>query len=341
VRAVGEELCPALGIAIPVGKDSLSMKTAWREGDADRKVVAPVSLIVSAFAPVADVRRTLTPELRADCGPTRLLLVDLGAGRNRLGGSCLAQVYGRVGREPPDCDDPKRLRAFLEALARLRGEGLVLAYHDRSDGGLLVTLVEMAFAGRCGVECEVYADHHAGVVAELFAEELGAVLQVRAADKGAVMDALRAAGLGAASQIIGKPNTKDVVEFWCDAKPVFSRPRAELQKAWTETSWRIARLRDNPDCADQEYERASDPGDRGLSMALAFDASEDVAAPFIATGARPRMAILREQGVNSQTEMAYAFHRAGFASVDVHMTDLIEGRAALADFNGFVACGGF
>ncbi len=341
VRAVGEELCPALGIAIPVGKDSLSMKTAWREGTAAQKVVAPVSLIVSAFAPVADVRRTLTPELRTDCGPTRLLLVDLGAGRNRLGGSCLAQVYGRVGREPPDCDDPKRLRAFLEALARLRGEGLVLAYHDRSDGGLLVTLVEMAFAGRCGVECDVYADHHAGVVAELFAEELGAVLQLREPDLECALAVLGEAGLGDCVRMVGRVLPQDAVRVVGPAGPLFTASRTELRAAWSETSFLMQSLRDNPDCAREEYERAVDPADPGLSARLTYDPSDDVAAPYLQTGVRPRVAILREQGVNSQVEMAAAFHRAGFEPLDVHMTDLIAGRQQLAGFRGLVACGGF
>ncbi|MGE5161572.1 MAG: phosphoribosylformylglycinamidine synthase, partial [Betaproteobacteria bacterium] len=355
-------VCQALGISVPVGKDSLSMKTAWRDGDVDKTVAAPVSLIASAAAPVDDVRRSLTPQLAADTG-TLLVLVDLGGGRNRMGGSILAQVTGQIGNDAPDLDEPARLMAFVAAVRGLAQAGRVLAYHDRSDGGLYATLVEMAFAGHVGVTvnldvlavdpvaadwgdykirpAQVDVRRNELILKALFSEELGAVLQVRAADKSAVMDALRAAGLGAASQIIGKPNSKDVVEFWCDAKAVFSRPRAELQKAWSETSWRIARLRDNPACADQEHARASDPEDRGLSMALTFDPSEDVAAPFIAGGARPRMAILREQGVNSQTEMAWAFHRAGFASVDVHMTDLIEGRATLADFKGVVACGGF
>ena len=355
-------VCQALGISVPVGKDSLSMKTAWRDGDADKTVAAPVSLIASAAAPVGDVRRSLTPQLAADVD-TLLVAVDLGAGRNRMGGSILAQVTQQIGNDAPDLDDPARLKSFVAALRGLAAAGRVLAYHDRSDGGLYATLVEMAFAGRVGITvnlevlavdpvaadwgdykirpAQVDVRRNEMILKALFTEELGAVLQIRAGDKSTVMDALRAAGLGAISQIIGKPNAKDVVEFWCDAKPVFSRPRAELQKIWTETSWRIARRRDNPLCADQEYARASDTGDRGLSMALTFDAGQDIAAPFIATGVRPRMAVLREQGVNSQTEMAYAFHRAGFAAVDVHMTDLIEGRADLADFKGFVACGGF
>ena len=361
VRAASE-FCQQLGISVPVGKDSLSMKTAWREGSEDRLVTAPVSLIASAAAQVGDVRRSLTPQLSTDLD-TALLLVDLGAGRNRMGGSILAQVTRQIGNDAPDVEEPGKLAGFVSALRTLQRRGLLLAYHDRSDGGLYATLAEMAFAGHCGISvnldvlaidpvasdwgdfkirpAQVSVRRNELMLKALFSEELGAVLQVRAADQSAVMDVLRAAGLGSVSQIIGKPNAKDVVEFWCDAKPVFTRPRAELLKLWSETSWRIARLRDNPECADAEYQRASDALDRGLTLQLGYDAAEDIAAPFIATGARPRVAILREQGVNSQTEMAYAFHRAGFAAVDVHMTDLIEGRQTLADFAGLVACGGF
>jgi phosphoribosylformylglycinamidine synthase len=341
VHAVGEELCPALGIAIPVGKDSLSMKTAWREQGEDRKVVAPVSLIVSAFAPVNDVRRTLTPELRTDCGPTRLVLVDLGGGRDRLGGSCLAQVYGKVGREAPDCDDPQRLRAFFEAMTRLRGDGLALAYHDRSDGGLFVTLAEMAFAGRCGVEIELRSSDAAAVVAELFAEELGAVLQVREADLERVLELLTQSGLGPCARAIARVVADDCVRVTGPAGEIFAATRTELRAAWSETSFLMQSLRDNPDCAREEYARATDPDDPGLSASLSFDPSQDVAAPYVQTGVRPRVAILREQGVNSQVEMAAAFHRAGFEPLDVHMTDLIAGRQRLDEFRGLVACGGF
>ena len=360
VRAASD-LCQVLGISVPVGKDSLSMKTAWRDAGVDKTVIAPVSLIASAAAAVDDVRRTLTPQL-VPAGDTLLILIDLGAGRNRMGGSILAQVTRQIGQDAPDLDEPGKLAALVGVLRLLQREGRVLAYHDRSDGGLFVTLTEMAFAGHVGISInlDVLAidalAHDSGdfkirpeqnavrraesIVRALFNEELGAVVQIRANDKSHVMNALRGAGLGAASQIIGKPNATDVVEFWCDAKPVVSKPRSEWQKVWSETSWRIARLRDNPVCADQEFARAVDAGDRGLSMSLSFDPAQDIAAPF-ALGARPRIAILREQGVNSQTEMAYAFHRAGFASVDVHMTDLIEGRQFLRDFTGLVACGGF
>ncbi|MGE5336921.1 MAG: phosphoribosylformylglycinamidine synthase, partial [Gemmatimonadota bacterium] len=357
------ELCLKLNISIPVGKDSLSMKTAWRDGKEEKIVSAPVSLIVSACAPVDDVRRSLTPQLRGDCGETVLILIDLGAGRMRLGGSMLAQVTQQIGDSAPDLDDPGRLAAALRAVRALARDGTLLAYHDRSDGGLFATVCEMAFAGHCGVTMNIDVlamDPHATdwgdfkirpeqvavrraelALAVLFNEELGIVLQVREADKSAVMNALRGEGLGAVSHIIGKPNARDVIEVWNDAKAILSRPRSELQQAWSEVSWRIARLRDNPDCADAEFARATDPDDRGLSLSLGFDPAEDIAAPFIAAGTRPRIAILREQGVNSQYEMAAAFDRAGFTAVDVHMTDLLAGRAQLADFKGFSACGGF
>ncbi len=341
VRAVGMEFCPALGIAIPVGKDSLSMKTAWRDAGETRKVVAPVSLIVSAFAPVVDVRRTLTPQLRLDRGPTRLVLVDLGAGLCRLGASCLAQVYGRVGQRGPDCEDPERLRAFFRAVTQLRADDLALAYHDRSDGGLFVTAVEMAFAGRCGVELEVQGDTHAGVVGELFAEELGALLQVREADLEKALEVLRREGLGPLVRVAGRVVPDDVVRIIGPSGALFAASRTELREAWSETSFLMQSLRDNPDCASEEYARATDPADPGLSARLTYEPSQDVAAPYVQTGLRPRVAILREQGVNSQVEMAAAFHRAGFEALDVHMTDLIAGRQNLEDYRGLVACGGF
>jgi phosphoribosylformylglycinamidine synthase len=340
VRAVGEELCPALGIAIPVGKDSLSMKTAWQEPDGARKVVAPVSLVVSAFAPVRDVRRTLTPQLRTDRGETRLLVVDLGRGRNRLGGSCLAQVYGRIGTQAPDCDDPMLLRAFFRALAKLRDLGLVLAYHDRSDGGLFVTLCEMAFAGRCGVEAELAVDESNGVAA-LFCEELGAVLQVEAVAVERALDVLREAGLGECVRAVGRVTGDDALSVRIDGRMAFAATRTELRRAWSDTSFRMQSLRDNPACAAEEFARVTDPADPGLQARLTFDPADDIAAPYIGNRARPPVAILREQGVNSQVEMAAVFHRAGFAPVDVHMTDLIAGRTRLAEFAGLVICGGF
>ena len=340
VRTVGEEFCPALGIAIPVGKDSLSMKTAWQADDGPRKVVAPVSLIVSAFAPVRDVRRTLTPQLRTDRGDSTLLLVDFGRGRNRLGGSCLAQVYGRIGRDAPDCDDPRALGAFVAALADLRAGGALLAYHDRSDGGVFVTLAEMAFAGHCGLDVDLPAGA-GGVAAALYAEEPGVVLQVAADGRAAVLARLAQAGLADRVHEIGTVTAGDTVRIRVAGVPVIEQSRTDLRKAWSETTARLQAMRDNPDCAAEEYARVTDPGDPGLLARLTFDADADVSAPYVARGARPRVAILREQGVNSQLEMAAVFHRAGFAPVDVHMTDLIAGRVRLDDYKGLVACGGF
>ncbi|MGE0355373.1 MAG: phosphoribosylformylglycinamidine synthase [Burkholderiales bacterium] len=365
VKAVGMELCPALGISIPVGKDSLSMKTTWSDpvtGEA-KAVTAPLSLVVSAFAPVTDARRALTPQLRTDLGETELVLVDLGGGRNRLGGSALAQVHGQLGDEAPDLDDPAKLAAFFAAIQSLNAEGRILAYHDRSDGGLFATLCEMAFAGRAGVtvvldnlaldprqldvdgherQTDVLAGNLADrLLAVLFNEELGAVLQVRRADRDGVMQALRAAGLSRESQVIGHPNADGEIRLVVNGKPVLAERRADLHRAWSSVTHAIQRLRDNPDCADQEYDRILDEGDPGLGAKLGFDPAEDVAAPFIVTGARPRIAILREQGVNGQAEMAAAFDRAGFAAVDVHMSDIIEARTSLAGFKGFAACGGF
>ncbi|QSN62482.1 phosphoribosylformylglycinamidine synthase [Caballeronia sp. M1242] len=364
VKAIGMELCPALGISIPVGKDSLSMRTKWQDArGAQKEVVSPVSLIISAFAPVQDVRRHLTPQLVADTN-TVLIAIDLGRGRNRLGGSILAQVTQQVGDAVPDVDDAEDLKRFFAAIQSLNADGKLLAYHDRSDGGLWATVCEMAFAGHVGVSLNVDmltldAEHESDygdakdwakqtsgrrddrTVRALFAEELGAVVQVRAADRDAVLAALREHGLSACSHVIGKPNERDAVEIYRDAKKIFDAPRVELHRAWSEVSWRIARLRDNPACADAEYDALLDASDPGLSPVLTFDPAEDVAAPFIATNKRPRVAILREQGVNSHLETAYAFDRAGFDAHDVHMSDLLEGRATLADFAGVVACGGF
>jgi phosphoribosylformylglycinamidine synthase len=341
VKAVGEEFCPALGVAIPVGKDSLSMKTAWRDGAAEHKLIAPVSLIVSAFAPVSDVRRTLTPQLRTDRGESRLVLVDLGRGRNRLGGSCLAQVYGSLGRESPDCDAPQTLVRFVEAISRLRNADKLLAYHDRSDGGLFATLAEMAFAGRCGVDVELRAATTADAVRELFAEELGAVLQVAAADVAGVLDDLRTAGLDDCVVDVGRVVADDLVRIRSRTATVLDVTRTQLRREWSATSHELQSLRDHPECAREEYAYMTDPGDPGMFARLSFDPAEDVSAPFLKRGERPAVAILREQGVNSHAEMAAAFARSGFRAVDVHMTDLLHGRAELEQFNGLVMCGGF
>jgi phosphoribosylformylglycinamidine synthase len=340
VKAVGEELCPRLGIAIPVGKDSLSMKTVWRDESGEQAMTAPVSLIVTGFAPVEDIRRTHTPMLRTDLGETDLILIDIGKGHNRLAGSALAQVYKQVGHHPPDLDDPDMLRRCFAAIRDLAHEGRVLALHDRSDGGLLATVCEMAFAGHTGVTVHL-DDLGPDPVAALFCEELGIVLQVRHGDTEEVLSALREAELGHHSHVIGTVEEGDRVRFCRGRQDLFNAPRAELQAAWAETSYRMQALRDNPDCAREEFERIMDADDPGLSPVLAFDPEEDVGAPFVNTGARPRVAILREQGVNGQIEMAAAFDRAGFESVDVHMTDILSGRLDLSGFRGLAACGGF
>ncbi|MCG7985014.1 MAG: phosphoribosylformylglycinamidine synthase [Candidatus Thiodiazotropha lotti] len=339
VRAVGMELCPALGIAIPVGKDSMSMKTVWQEQGEERAVTAPISLIISAFAPVTDVRRTLTPQLRSDLGDTDLILIDLGKGMNRLGASALAQVYRQMGHHGADLDDPAAMQRFFNMIQELNQNDLLLAYHDRSDGGLFALVCEMAFAGHCGVSIDV-DDLGEDDCAVLFNEELGAVIQVRHNDTDDVLKMLNDAGLGRCSHVIGTLNSDDRIEFNRSGSPVVADQRKVFQQAWSETSRRMQALRDNPECADEEYQRL-DEADPGIQVSLSFDPEEDVAAPMIATGVRPAMAILREQGVNGQLEMAAAFHRAGFDCVDLHMSDIIEGRSRLDQFKGLVACGGF
>ena len=341
VRSVALDLCPRLGVSIPVGKDSMSMRTTWEEDDVRTEVVGPLSLIVSAFAPCEDIRGTWTPQLRTDQGPTALVLADLAPGHERLGGSILAQVFCQVGDESPDVDDPDALRGLFGALGELRQAGRVLAYHDRSDGGLFVTACEMAFAGHAGVtlDAEAVIGNGANLVSALFAEELGAVLQVREADIAEVLGVLAAHGVSARQ--VGRVTTDDRVRVVLGDGEVFAESRVALQRAWSETTWQMQTLRDNPVCAQQEYDAILDAADPGLSPVVTFDANEDVTAPFIAKGARPSIAILRDQGVNGEVEMAAAFDRAGFESHDVHMSDVIEGRVSLRDFHGFAACGGF
>jgi phosphoribosylformylglycinamidine synthase len=344
VKAVGMELCPALGIAIPVGKDSMSMKTVWEEDSGEQKsVTSPLSLIVSGFAPVVDVDRTLTPQLTRDAGETDLILIDLAAGQNRLGGSCLAQVYCQVGAVAPDLDDPEDIKAFFAVIQGLNGDGKLLAYHDRSDGGLFVTLAEMAFAGHTGIDIRLdgLAEDSSQFPRELFNEELGAVIQVRREDTGFVLQQFSAAGLGDHTSVIGTLNDDDHVRFAFEGQGIISRPRAALQQLWAETSYRIQSLRDNADCAQEEFDNLQETADPGLHADLTFDPEDNIAAPFINTGAKPRVAVLREQGVNGQVEMAAAFDRAGFESVDVHMSDLLSGRVSLEGFKTLVACGGF
>ena len=338
VRAVGMELCPQLGISIPVGKDSMSMKTAWSDGAAKKEVTAPLSLIVSAFARVVDARKTLTPQLRTDCGDTDLILIDLGLNRCRLGGSALAQVHGQLGNAAPDVDDARLLRAFFGAVQQLNAAGLILAYHDRSDGGLFVTVCEMMFAGRCGAELLIGAQP--GALAQLFNEELGAVIQVRHHDSASVLQLLTDAGLGNACRGIGRVQASGKLVIAAGGTQVFSALRTELHRAWSETTFQMQSQRDHPQCAQQEYDHILDTGDPGIAPHLTFDPAADVAAPYVNT-ARPRIAILREQGVNGQVEMAAAFERAEFETFDVHMSDIIAGRIRLSDFKGYAACGGF
>ena len=340
VKAVGEELCPRLGLAIPVGKDSLSMKTVWQQGDEAREMTAPLSLIISAFSPVTDIRKTLTPQLRTDKGDTDLILVDLGKGRNRLAASSLAQVYGQVGHQSPDLENPEALKAFFNAVQELRADGLILAYHDRADGGLLATLAEMSFAGHTGLTVCV-GQFSEQLLPALFNEELGAVLQVKHCDTDTVLEVFREAGLSHCTHVMGELNDSDELVITFAHQEVYRAPRAKLQQLWSETSYRLQALRDNADCAAQEFERLSDAKDPGLIVKASFNPDDDIAAPYIKTGLRPAVAILREQGVNGQVEMAAAFDRAGFKAVDVHMTDIISGRVSLKDFKGMVACGGF
>jgi phosphoribosylformylglycinamidine synthase len=337
VKAVGDELCRELGIAIPVGKDSLSMRARWQDDAGEHQVVAPVSLIVSAFAPVSDVRRHLTPQLRSVPGGSVLLLLDIGEGANRLGGSCLAQVYDRQGGETPDLDYPDRLKCFFKAIQSLSEAGLVLAYHDRSDGGLLATVAEMMFAGRLGVSLQLPGSDR-DVLAQLFSEELGAVIQVATDRVDEVHEVLESCGAGWVD--IGKVEPDSQLTIYNDDEVILRLGRVELQRTWAETSYRMQALRDNPATAQQEFDRILDANDPGLNVNLTFDPQEDVAAPAIG-GRKPRVAVLREQGVNSHFEMAAAFMRAGFEAVDVHMSDLVAGRDSLDDYQCIVACGGF
>ncbi|WHZ19451.1 MAG: phosphoribosylformylglycinamidine synthase, synthetase subunit [Rhodanobacteraceae bacterium] len=333
-------LCTQLGISIPVGKDSLSMRTLWRDGEREQRTIAPVSLIVSAFARVDDARRTLTPQLRLDAGDTELWLLDLGAGRDRLGGSVLTQAFDRRGGVPPDFDDPARLRALFTLVRAAERQDLVLAYHDRSDGGVIVTLLEMAFAGHCGLE--IFLDGWAdNALRALFNEELGAVLQVRESDHDAFAALVEANGLRGMAHVIARPKAKLGIKLYGGDETVAKWNWQKLIGAWHETSHAMQRLRDNPASADAERAWRIDDADPGISAKLMFDPKEDIAAPYIAKGARPRIAVLRDQGVNGQVEMAAAFTRAGFDAIDVHMSDLVAGRHHLADFAGFAACGGF
>ena len=339
VRAVGLELCPALDISIPVGKDSLSMQARWQHEGATQTVASPVSLVVTAFARVADVREQLTPVLDREI-ESELWLIGLGAGKRRLGGSILAQCYEGFGGPSPDVDEPDLLRGLFDLVQEARADGLVLAYHDRSDGGAFATLCEMAFASHCGLELQLdrWGDNP---FSTLFCEELGAVLQIAAEDRAAFADLIDRHGLTHCAQRIGRPIAAPRVRVMSGREQLAEWRWQELFDAWWSTTHAMQRLRDNPECADEERDARREFEAPPLAPVLTFDPAEDVAAPFVARGARPRIAILREQGVNGQVEMAAAFDRAGFTAVDVHMTDLIEGRVDLSGFKGLAACGGF
>ncbi len=340
VKAVGEELCPALGLTIPVGKDSMSMKTKWEENGEQKEVTSPLSLVITAFARIEDVRKTITPQLRTDKGNTSLVLIDLGNGKNRMGATALAQVYKQLGDKPADVDNAAQLKGFYEGIQILVANDQVVAYHDKGDGGLFVTLAEMAFAGHCGVNADIAALGE-DTLAVLFNEELGAVIQVRNDDLDAVLSTLAANGLETCSHVIGSVADSDELIIKSGETVVVERNRTELRTIWAETTHKMQGLRDNPACADQEHEAKKDNSDPGLNVSLSFDVNEDIAAPYINKGAKPKMAILREQGVNSHVEMAAAFDRAGFEATDIHMSDILTGSAVLEEYNGLVACGGF
>ena len=350
VKTVGMELCPALGISIPVGKDSMSMKTVWNDSGIDKAVTSPISLVVTAFANTTNARKTLTPQLRTSLsneklGDTSLILIDLGNGKNRIGGSSLAQVYGQVGNEAPDVDSPEQLKAFFAEIQRLNADNKILAYHDRSDGGLFATLCEMAFAGRAGLQVTINnTNGHAGsgdALNALFNEELGAVIQVRTSEVDTILAQLNQ---HLSAQIIGTVTTENAINISANGQVIFADSRVNLHRMWSETTFHMQSLRDNPICAQQEYDRILNTADAGLQVHTTFDINDNLGiksgAPYLNL-TRPKMAILREQGINGQVEMAAAFDRAGFASHDVHMSDLISGRLSLKDFAGFVACGGF
>ena len=340
VHAVARELCPKMNITIPVGKDSLSMKSVWQEGADEKSVTSPLSLIITAYAPIDDVRKTLTPVIDKDIDDTQLLLIDLGNKKSRLGGSALCQVYSQLGDEPADLDSANDLINFFNAITSLKQIGLIHAYHDRSDGGLLATICEMSFASHIGLDIHLDGLGE-DTIANLFAEELGAVIQISKQDNEKVSAIIAEHNLIDNTHIIGTPNNVDEIVITHNAQIVYQQSRVHLQKLWLQTSHHIQALRDNPECAKQELDSNLDAENQGLSTHLTFDINDDISLPYINTGIRPRVAILREQGVNGHMEMAAAFDRAGFDAIDVHMTDLITGRQTLDSFHGLVACGGF
>ncbi len=356
VKAIGEELCPALGLTIPVGKDSMSMKTTWQEAGENgedsgeqKSVTSPMSLIITAFGVVEDIRKTVTPELRIDQGDTRIIAIDLSKGKQRLGGSCLAQVYKQLGNETPDVDCPETLKGFFNAMQTLVRDEKLIAYHDISDGGLFTTVVEMAFAGHTGVDIDLskLTSASGNDVDVLFSEELGAVIQIRESDVDAINTVFAKFGIEDCCTDIGRINNEDTLRFSRNGEVVLENSRTYYRTTWAQTTYKMQSLRDNPECAQQEHDVKFDTEDPGLNADLSFDINEDIVADLIIKDAQnakvsnPRIAILREQGVNSHVEMAAAFDRAGFIAIDVHMSDILSGRTDLADFNGLVACGGF
>jgi phosphoribosylformylglycinamidine synthase len=347
VKAIGEELCPALGLTIPVGKDSMSMKTQWQEDGQEKSVTSPLSLVITAFGVVEDIRKTVTPELRTDKGDTRLMVLNLSPGKKRLGGSCLAQVYKQLGNETPDVDSAETLKGFFNAMQTLVRKELVIAYHDISDGGLFTTISEMAFAGHTGVDIDIsqLSSGAADDLATLFNEELGAVIQVKEDDIDAINAIFVQFGMAKNSTSIGRLNNEDCIRFSRNDDVILENSRTYYRTLWAQTTYKMQSLRDNPECAQQEHDVKFDTEDPGLNTELSFDINEDIVADLIAKDAlndtNPRIAILREQGVNSHVEMAAAFDRAGFIAEDVHMSDILSGRTDLANFSGLVACGGF
>ncbi len=339
VKAVGMELCPALGITIPVGKDSMSMRTVWQEEQGQKSMTAPMSLIITGFAPVTDIRKSLTPQLMINVGNTELLLIDLGEGKNRLGATALTQVFNQLGDESADVNRPELLKDFFDAIQQLNQDGLILAYHDRSDGGLLATLTEMAFAGHTGVNVQLN-ELTGSAVESLFNEELGAVIQVKSESKQTVLDILAKFNLGHCSHAIGQLNNDLRFNVFSGDEQLFTEGLMKLRALWSATTFEMQKRRDNPKCAEQEHQVRLDENNPGITPVITFDLDEDITLP-INSKVKPKVAILREQGVNSHLEMAAAFIKAGFEAIDVHMSDILAGRVTLDGFKGLIACGGF
>lgn len=344
VEAVGMDLCPKLGIAIPVGKDSMSMRTVWQDDGSEKSVTAPLSLIITAFAPVSDIRKTITPQLKTE-KESQLILIDLGEGKNRLGATALAQVFNQLGDECADVENAEKLKGFFQAIQHLNQNDQLLAYHDRSDGGLIATLAEMAFAGNCGVDIDLSELEDTSLddkpLSVLFNEELGCVIQVASEQSNQVMQTLAEYGLADNSFVIGKLNQNFNLKVTHNSNTWLERDLTDLRELWSETTYRMQALRDNPQCALEEKQSRLDAENPGIQPHLTFDPNDDIAAEFLDLAEKPKIAILREQGVNSHLEMAAAFIKAGFNAIDVHMSDLMAERTNLNDFVGLVACGGF